>query len=305
MDEIFEIGDRVTVLRDGNLIRTGLIGEFDKDILVKAMVGREIDFSKCNGRDASDGEELFRGEGLIRNDVVSGIDFCVHAGEILGVAGLVGAGRTEMARCLIGADRPDGGRFFMRGQQVRISSPKKALDLKIGMLPESRKEEGLVLVRSMGENIAYSMVEKLNRFGLVPWQKIRKTVRTSITALDIRPARANIQARYMSGGNQQKVVLAKLLAAQCDFMIFDEPTRGVDVGARSSIYALMQKLKEDGKGILMISSDLPEILTQADRILVMAKGQIVGELSCKEATEEKVLSIALQLGEQNVSTTVG
>lgn len=300
MDEIFEIGDRVTVLRDGNLIRTGLIGEFDKDILVKAMVGREIDFSKCNGRDASDGEELFRVEGLIRNDVVSGIDFCVHAGEILGVAGLVGAGRTEMARCLIGADRPDGGRFFMRGQQVRISSPKKALDLKIGMLPESRKEEGLVLVRSMGENIAYSMVEKLSRFGFVPWQKIRKTVRTSITALDIRPARANIQARYMSGGNQQKVVLAKLLAAQCDFMIFDEPTRGVDVGARSSIYALMQKLKEDGKGILMISSDLPEILTQADRILVMAKGQIVGELSCKEATEEKVLSIALQLGEQTV-----
>jgi ribose transport system ATP-binding protein len=299
MDEIFEIGDRVTVLRDGNLIRTGEIGEFDKDMLVKAMVGRSIDFSKCNGTEENSGEELFRVEGLHRNGVVSGIDFCVHAGEIVGVAGLVGAGRTEMARCLIGADRPDSGTIFMHGKPVKTTSPKAALDLKIGMLPESRKEEGLVLVRPMGENIAYSMVEKINTAGVVPWSRIRKTIKSSITDLDIRPSRANIQARYMSGGNQQKVVLAKLLAAQCDFMIFDEPTRGVDVGARSAIYELMQKLKAEGKGILMISSDLPEILTQADRILVMAKGKIVGELSCKDATEEKVLSIALQLGEQN------
>ncbi len=295
MDEIFQIGDRITVLRDGALIRTGLAGEFDKSSLVKAMVGRDIDLSLRNGH-VTIGEELFRAEGVTRAGVVENASFNLCRGEIVGVAGLVGAGRTEMARLLVGADRPDKGKIYLRGKPVRVGSPQEALRLGIGMLPESRKEEGLVLVRSMSENIAYSLVEKHARFGIVPWGKIRGMVKDMIKAADIRPARPALQVLYMSGGNQQKVVLSKLLLAEYDLLILDEPTRGVDVGARLEIYKIMQQLRKQGKAILMISSDLPEILTQADRILVMAKGRIAGELSAHEASEEKVLSIALQLG---------
>jgi ribose transport system ATP-binding protein len=170
----------------------------------------------------------------------------------------------------------------------------------MGMLPESRKEEGLVSVRTMSENIAYSAVEKNAHFGMVSWGKIRRAVIELISTLEIHPSNPNIQVLFMSGGNQQKVVLARLLAAHCDVLVLDEPTRGVDVGARMEIYKLMQQLKKEGKAILMISSDLPEILTQADRILVMAKGRIECDLPPSEATEEKVLSIALQLGAQTL-----
>jgi ABC-type sugar transport system ATPase subunit len=295
MEEIFEIGDRVTVLRDGCLIRTGTIDEFDKNSIVKAMVGRDIDLSRRNGKDHDYGEEVFRAEHLVRDGVVRDVSFTLCRGEIVGVAGLVGAGRTEMARLLIGADRLDSGKLILNGMQVSVGSPKDALQLGIGMLPESRKEEGLVLVRSMGENMAYSEIERTSHFGLVNWKRVQSAVVDMVTAVDIRPPRPQLQVIYMSGGNQQKVVLSKLLMAKCDVMVLDEPTRGVDVGARMEIYKLMQELKKQGKAILMISSDLPEILTQADRILVMAKGRIAGELTSAEATEEKVLSIALQL----------
>jgi ribose transport system ATP-binding protein len=297
LDEIFQIGSRVTVLRDGNLIRTGLINEFDKNTLVQAMVGRDIDFSRRNGKACIEVEELFRVEGLNRNGVVDDVSFVIHTGEVVGVAGLVGAGRTETARLLIGADAPDKGDIYIHGKKVNIKSPTQALTLGIGMLPESRKEEGLVLVRSMAENTAYSAVEKITSFGWVPWKRISSLVREVLTALEIRPNNPNLQVYYLSGGNQQKVVLSKLLSAACDVLILDEPTRGVDVGARMEIYSWIQKLKKEGKAILMISSDLPEILTQADRILVMAKGRIAKELSAAEATEEKILAIALRLEE--------
>jgi ribose transport system ATP-binding protein len=294
LDEIFRIGDKVTVLRDGHLIRSGSINEFDKNALVKAMVGREIDFSLRNGCEST-GEELFRVEGLTRYGVVEGINLNLRRGEIVGVAGLVGAGRTEMARLLVGADALDKGEIFINGKKVKPSSPKVAMAFGLGMLPESRKEEGLVPIRSMAENIGYSVVAKTSRAGMVPWGKIKNQVNDLIKTLEVHPQNPNLQVLYMSGGNQQKVVLSKLLAAKCDVLILDEPTRGVDVGARMEIYKLMQQMKIEGKAILMISSDLPEILTQADRILIMAKGRIVAELSCEEATEEKVLSLALQL----------
>ena len=297
LDEIFQIGDRVTVLRDGNLIRTGSVQEFDKNLLVKLMVGRDIDFSRRSAV-ASGGEELFRVEGLTREGVMEDIHFTLHRGEILGVAGLVGAGRTEMARALIGADPIHKGEIYLKGKKVRLSSPQKSLAFGVGMLPESRKEEGLVPVRSVAENMAYGIVEKRSRGGFVPWREIKAGINGTIAALDIRPPNPNLQVQYMSGGNQQKVVLGKLLAAQCDVLILDEPTRGVDVGARMEIYKWMQQLKMEGKAILMISSDLPEILTQADRILVMATGRIVRELTREEATEEKILSIALRLQEK-------
>jgi ribose transport system ATP-binding protein len=177
-------------------------------------------------------------------------------------------------------------------------TPTSALHLGIGMLPESRKEEGLVLGRSMAENISYSLVQKSSKFGMTHWKEIGQEVTKLITALGIRPNNPNLQVTYMSGGNQQKVVLSKLMAANCEVLILDEPTRGVDVGARLEIYKLIQEMKNKGTAILMISSDLPEILTQADRILVMCKGSIVGELSAEEASEETVLKLALQIQEE-------
>jgi ribose transport system ATP-binding protein len=294
MEEIFEIGDRVTVLRDGCLIRSDAIVEFDKNNIVKAMVGRDIDLSRRHHHDRF-GEEVFRAEHLVRDGVVRDVSFSLRRGEIVGVAGLVGAGRTEMARLLVGADRLTSGKIYLNGKAVLVHSPRKALQMGIGMLPESRKEEGLVLMRSLGENTAYSEVVRTTRFGIVKWKQIKALVASLVSKVDIRPARPQIQVIYMSGGNQQKVVLSKLLMARCDVMILDEPTRGVDVGARLEIFKLMRDLKISGKAILMISSDLPEILTQADRILVMAKGRIAGELNAEQATEEKVLSIALQL----------
>jgi ABC-type sugar transport system ATPase subunit len=295
LDEIFEIGDRVTVLRDGRLIRTDLIGDIDKNDLVKAMVGREINFERSNGHTL--GAEVLRSEGLRQNGVVEDASFVLRQGEIVGVAGLVGAGRTDLARMLIGAAPVDGGRIYLRGKPQRIKSPKAALDLGIGMVPEDRKVEGLVTIRTVAENMGYSLIQASNRFGIVPWGKITAQVRELVASLQLRPPRPNLQVCYLSGGNQQKVVLGKWLAAKCDLLILDEPTRGVDVGARAEIYSLMQELKRNQKAILMISSDMTEILTQSDRILVMAEGRIAGELPGATATEEQVLSLALGLGE--------
>jgi ribose transport system ATP-binding protein len=297
LDEIFQIGDRVSILRDGELIRSGGLAGLTKNDLVKAMVGREIDFSRRNGC-SGQGEVILEISNLSRCGVVEDVSFNLHKGEILGIAGLVGAGRTELARILVGVDHPDDGEITLKGKKIQVHSPRQALALGLGMLPESRKEEGLVPVRPMGENISYGMIEKYSRFGLVPWKRVNASIMQFIKDVDIRPQNPNIEAHFMSGGNQQKVVFSKLLAAECDVMILDEPTRGVDVGARMEIYKLMQHLKEEGKAILMISSDLPEILTQADRILVMAQGRIAGELTCEEASEEKVLSIALRLDQE-------
>lgn len=295
LDEIFRIGDRVSVLRDGMLVRSGMVNEFKKADLVKAMVGRDIDFTHRNGAGTPEGAaEALRVEGLTRRGVVQQVSFTLRQGEILGVAGLVGAGRSELARLLVGADRPEAGRIFLYGQPFQPHSPRHALLNGVGMLPESRKEEGLVLMRTMAENISYGLVEKRARFEWVPWGEVRQAVTAQVGSLHIRPQNTNLQTQFMSGGNQQKVVLARLLAAGCDVLILDEPTRGVDVGARIEIYRLLHQMKEAGKAVLMISSDLPEILTQADRILVMAQGRITGKLSSAEASEEKVLSLALQ-----------
>jgi len=294
LDEIFRIGDRVTVFRDGWVTGSGPVSDFDTNTLVRAMVGREIDFSHQK-KTGKPGAELLRVSGLSRKGAFEGVTFSLKQGEIVGVAGLVGSGRTKVARAIIGADSFDKGELHIRGEKKRIKSPRHALANGLGMLPKNRKEEGLVLVRPLIENAAYSLVEKLSRMGLVPWRKIKHIVSDNISNLDIRYPSLNSEARYLSGGNQQKVVLAKWLAAACDVIILDEPTRGVDVGARSEIYKLMHKLINEGKAILMISSDLPEILTQSDRVLVMAKGKIVGEVLHEEATEERILSMALQV----------
>ena len=292
LDEIFQIGDRITVLRDGRVTRTGPVGGFDKASLIQAMVGRQIDFSQRR-ESAAIGEEVLKVAGLRRDGVFRDVSFSVRRGEVVGIAGLVGSGRTEVARAVFGADPIDAGEIFLKGVRRRIRSPKQALALGLGMLPEDRKEEGLVQVRPIAENAAYSAVQASSRLGVVPWARIRRSVRRTIADVAVRYPSLNSEVRYLSGGNQQKVVIAKWLVARCDVLILDEPTRGVDVGARVEIYKLMQQFKAEGKAILMISSDLPEVLTQSDRILVMARGRIVAEMSHREATEEKLMSLAL------------
>ena len=293
LEEIFQIGDRITVMRDGRVTRTGPVQEFDRMSLVRAMVGRDIDFSRRSQPTAL-GEELLRVEGLTRRGVFQGISFGLRCGEIVGLAGLVGSGRTELARAIFGVDRFHSGNLYIRGVGRRFRSPCQALSHGLGMLPENRKEEGLVPSRPVLENAAYCAVQLQSRFGWVPWARIRRLVRAVIENVGVRCASTNLGVRTLSGGNQQKVVIAKWLAARSDILILDEPTRGVDVGAREEIYALMWRFKADGKAILMISSDLPELLTQADRILVMAKGRIVGELPREQASEEAVLGFALE-----------
>lgn len=303
LDEIFAIGDRVTVLRDGELIRTERVDETNKANLVRAMVGRDIDFSQRNGR--SRGEEVvLRVEHLSAPGLVEDINFEVHCGEIVGIAGLVGAGRTDLVQMIIGAEAYTRGAIYLNGGKIRPHSPKHALDIGIGMIPENRKQDGLVLVRSMSENMAYSVVQARAKRALVPWRSIRAYVGDLIKMLAVRPENPQLQVHFLSGGNQQKVVLGKWLAADCGLLIMDEPTRGVDVGARSEIYTFMQQLKQNGKAILMVSSDMTEILTQADRILVMARGRIVGELDGKQATEEQVLSLAIGFDETMETTEV-
>jgi len=293
LEEIFRIGDRITVMRDGRVTRTGEVRAFDRASLVRAMVGRDIDFTRQAQR-SRPGEELLRVERLTRRGVFQEVSFGLRRGEVVGLAGLVGSGRTELARALFGVDRFDSGNLVVRGSERRFRSPRQALAQGLGMLPEDRKQEGLVQPRPVVENAAYSSVQLQSRLGIVPWARIRRTVREVIEQVGVRCASTNMSVRALSGGNQQKVVIAKWLAARSDILILDEPTRGVDVGAREEIYALMRRFKEEGKAILMISSDLPELLTQADRILVMAKGRIVGEIPREEASEEAVLGLALE-----------
>ena len=295
LDEIFEIGDRVTVLRDGALIKTDRVSAFTRDSMIQLMVGRNIDVTQRFGC-PSQGETVLETKNLTQEGVVRDVTFALHAGEILGLGGLVGAGRTEMARLLIGLERRTSGEIFLRGKPVRFTSPRQALMQRMGMLPESRKEEGLVLVRTVAENMMYNHIELFFRKGLVHWKRIRDNVDRQMRSLNVRPDDPDRVIQYLSGGNQQKVALGKLLAADCDVWILDEPTRGVDVGARTEIYQLMRAARDEGKAILMITSDMTELLTQSDRILIMSGGAVAGELDPSSATEVEVLSMALGVG---------
>ncbi|MDB5525774.1 MAG: Ribose import ATP-binding protein RbsA [Rhizobium sp.] len=293
MDEIFEIGDRITVLRDGKVASTGPVSDYDHDKAVRSMVGRSVE-NRRQQRTSAIGEPVLEVRGLTSGKRVRDVSFELRAGEIVGVAGLVGSGRTRMARLVYGAERASSGEIRLHGQLVDPRSPTDMIRRGVGMVPEDRKRDGLALERSAGENLGLVKVQALSRFGWVPWSRIRGLVDTQMQRLQVKPNNPSIQALRMSGGNQQKLVLGRWLMQNPRLLILDEPTRGVDVGARAEIYALLQKLRDEGVAILMISSDLPEILSQADRILVMAKGRIVGELDGKSATEEAIIALAFR-----------
>jgi ribose transport system ATP-binding protein len=291
MDEVFRIGHRVTVLRDGSRVATRDIADVTAAELVRLMANREVSEQYPRRRHA-------RGEELLRVDRLEGrglkeISFTLHRGEILGVAGLVGAGRTRLARAIVGADQVGERRIVVRGAVEQIDSPVDAVRAGIGFLPEDRKQQGLVLPLSVERNISISHLSALARFGVVNHPKEHDEAESAIASLRIRTPGSDQLVLNLSGGNQQKVVLAKWLAAHADILIFDEPTRGIDVAARQDIYLLMNQLVENGAGLIMISSDLPEVLGMSDRILVMRGGRVIRELAAHEATDAAVLQAAL------------
>ena len=317
LDELKEIGDRATVLRDGKKVGTIDVPSTDPQDLIRMMIGRELGerFPKTATKA---GREILRVEGLTRGEAFRDISFSLREGEILGIAGLVGAGRTELVRALFGADRVERGSFHWFGQQIRLRSPADALRLGVrlfsgsgqtdlgspldamrlglGLLPEDRKSQGLILKLSVQENVSITPLTlgRLTRWGIIQKQQERELARKSVSALKIKTPSLGQAVRNLSGGNQQKVVLAKWTSIKPKLLIFDEPTRGIDVGAKIEVYQLMTELTREGVGIIMVSSELPEILGMSDRVLVLHEGRLTGELSRTEATEEKIMELAIK-----------
>ncbi|MFB0516470.1 MAG: sugar ABC transporter ATP-binding protein [Candidatus Neomarinimicrobiota bacterium] len=292
LEELFEIGDRVTVLRDGKYVGTRDVSEVTKSELISMMVNRELKahFPK---QKAVTGEEVLRVSGLSRKGVLYDISFSVHRGEVLGVAGLLGSGRTELARSLFGAEKIDSGEIYIKGKRQRIKSPRRAINLGVGLLTEDRKSQGLIMILSAKDNICLPSVERLSRLGFVDIREESQVAAQYVRDLRIKTPSLHQQVMFLSGGNQQKVVISKWLCCQADILIFDEPTRGIDVGSKVEIYQLMNRLTAQGVAIIMISSELPEILGMSDRVMVMNQGRIAGEFSAREATQEKILHCAL------------
>lgn len=292
MDELFAIGDRVTVFRDGLYIGTESIAEVDQGKLIQMMVGRSLE-EQYPKQKTPPGEELLMVEGLTRNGVLQNISFSLHRGEVLGIAGLMGSGRTALARALFGVDKYDSGTVFVRGKMEKFRTPRQAINRGLGYLTEDRKSEGLVLVLSVKDNICLPSVERFSRFGIVNEELEIEAADKYCRELRIKTPNHNQQVVFLSGGNQQKVVLSKLLCTEPDILIFDEPTRGIDVGSKVEIYELMNALAARGAGIIMISSELPEILGMSDRILVMEQGKIAAEFTAEEASQEAILRCAI------------
>ena len=292
LQELFQIGDRVTVLRDGTYVGTYPIAETTPRQLVRLMADRDLTdhFPK---RKAPLGDELLRVESLSTHDKLDDVSFSLRRGEVLGIAGLLGSGRTELARAIFGADSIDAGQISIRQEPVRISSPAAAIRRGIGFLTEDRKEQGLVLSLSVKHNIGLSNMDSLAPNTVINARKLNALARRFVDKLKIKTPSIAQKVVNLSGGNQQKVALAKWLARDVDVLIFDEPTRGIDVGAKVDIYELMNELTANGVGIIMISSELPEILGMSDRILVMSAGRVAREFGSGEATQEQVLAAAL------------
>ncbi|HVS70648.1 MAG TPA: sugar ABC transporter ATP-binding protein [Phycisphaerae bacterium] len=299
MEEIFLLSDRVTVFRDGQYVGTRNTPEIHQDELIKMMVGRELlqveGVVKSEAEHAG-GKTILDVRNLTRTGVFRDISFAVRAGEIVGMAGLVGAGRSEVARAVFGADAADEGTVLIDGNPLRNHDMEAALAAGVALVPEDRQHLGLVLPMSVAANLSMAVLSEVTRAGLISSSREERLARELITDLRVKTANTRLPAQSLSGGNQQKLVIGKWLARKPRLFILDEPTRGVDVGAKAEIYKLIRKVAATGVAVWVISSDLPEVLLLSDRILVMRAGQIAGELSRQEATQEKVLALAMPAG---------
>jgi len=300
LEEVFALADRVVVLRDGRnagelAVRVGGATGGDAcatDTIVRMMVGRELG-EMFRREPVALGEAALEVRGLSRAaSRVRDVSLAVRAGEIVSLAGLVGAGRTEIARAIFGVDRPDAGEIRVGGKPAAIRSPRDAIRAGMGLVTENRKEQGLFLMLAVRENMTSAGLDRLSRLDFVRRRAERELVGSMIGQLRIRTPSAEQQVQFLSGGNQQKVVLARWLALKPRVLLLDEPTRGIDVGAKAEVYALMGQLARQGVGVLMVSSELPEVLGMSDRILVVREGTIAGELSRAEATQEGVMRLA-------------
>lgn len=294
LEEIFALCDRVTVLRDGRVVGTQPTGELDKDKLVMMMIGRDLGHVEPSSAQA--GHVMLEVDGLTSPGKFENVSFKLHEGEILGFAGLVGAGRTEIAQALFGLDPHAVGRIWIEGTSVIPKSPAHAKKLGLGLVPEDRKRHGLVLSLNARENISLPSLASLSSLGWIRTRAERKVVGKYFDAMRVRAPHMDAATLGLSGGNQQKLVIAKWLATECRILLVDEPTRGVDVGAKAEIHGLIQDLAKQGRGVLLISSDLPELLAMATRILVFREGVLVGEVSHADASEERLMRLMAGAG---------
>ncbi len=291
LEEIFRLCDRITVLRDGQHIETTDTSAMTVETVVQRMIGRPLEQYFPGHLEARPAEEKLRVEGLSSPGRFEDISLSVHVGEVVGLAGLVGAGRSEVAQAIFGLDRKATGRIVVNGSEVNIRSPRQAMALGIGYLPEDRKRQGLVLSMGGRSNLSLPILDRLTRLGFVKTSPERALTRTYFDRLRVRTPHMDTPVWSLSGGNQQKIAMAKWLASQCRILLIDEPTRGVDVGAKAEIHALIDELAKEGAAILLISSELPEVLNLSTRILVLREGRLVGELSRENANQEGLMRL--------------
>lgn len=291
-EDMYRLADRVTVFRDSKYIGTYDVNGITNHDLIRAMVGREINdlFPKP---EITAGEEVLRVEKLTRTGYFKDVSFQVRSGEIIGLTGLVGAGRTEVAQTIFGIEHADSGRILLAGREVSIRKPVDAMKLGIGLLPEDRQKQGLILDWGIGDNITLAELSKYANHGITNVKKEREVAKELAESVDTKAGSLFVKASALSGGNQQKVVVAKILASELKLIILDEPTKGVDVGAKAEIYEIMGNLAKKGYAIIMISSEMPEILGMCDRIVIMCEGRVTGELNRDEATQELILKYAM------------
>ena len=291
MDEIFEISDHITVIRDGRYIDTMATSQTNSEEVVRKMVGRSIEQFYVRSYNKLS-ETALQVEGLTKRGVFSDVSFEVRYGEVLGFAGLVGAGRSEIMHAVFGADRYDSGKVLIDGQPVHVTSPQQAISLGISMVPESRKEQGLVLINSVGFNLSLACVDRIKRGLFVSYTKRHALAGEYISRMRIKTRSESQSVFELSGGNQQKVLLGKWLANQPKILILDEPTRGVDVGAKTEIYATINELAAEGMAIILVSSELSEIINMCDNVCVVHEGRITGRLSREEFSQDKIMHYA-------------
>jgi len=291
MEEIFELCDRITVLRDGTYVDTRYIKDINMDDIVQMMIGRTIG-ERFPKRDVKIGEEVLRVEGLTHEKLFRNVSFSVRAGEVLGFSGLMGAGRTEIMQAIFGNIPVKEGKVFIEGKEVSIKNPRQAIKAGIGFITEDRKTEGLLLEKSIAENIEIANLNKISKNSVLQKNKQKEIVKKGIEEFRIRCFGPDHECHNLSGGNQQKVVLAKWIYTDPKILILDEPTRGVDIGAKKEIYSVINDLAAKGVAVILVSSELPEVLGMSDRITVVHEGRITGTLSAEEADQAKVMTLA-------------
>ena len=300
MDEVFAISDEITIFRDGTWVATELAKNMTRDSLISLMVGRELTalFPKS---EAKIGEVILEVKNLNRGRQVKDVSFNLKRGEILGFAGLMGSGRTEVLETLFGIYAADSGTIKIKGKEVKIREPHQAIAAGIGLLTEDRKKTGIMGVLSVRDNMSVAALSKFTLGGILRKPLIEKQCEEQRQALSLKTPSLNQQIQNLSGGNQQKVLLSRWLLTDPDILIIDEPTRGIDVGAKSEIHRLMSELAKQGKAIIMVSSEMPEILGMSDRVVVMCEGRLVGEVSRKDATQENIMELATQFSDEAVA----